>query len=141
MVQLNPAKWGKKKKEEETPKPRRTGRLPLKERKAAQAAAMKKREEEAAKRAEARANRPWSELSHREKAGRKRSQTLKAQKELKEQKKAAKNNKSSTNKTNKSKLKMSSIERENRARFGDKEIDALKARHKAWKEARRKKKK
>ena len=33
------------------------------------------------------------------------------------------------------------IEKRNRAIHGDKEIDALKARHKAWKEARRKKKK
>ena len=64
------------------------------------------------------------------------------------------------NKTNKSKLsdqhkvkpktgakssntgkKMSAIEKRNRERFGDAHVDKLKARHKAFKEARRKKKK
>ena len=64
------------------------------------------------------------------------------------------------NKTNKSKLsdqhkvkpktgakssntgkKMSAIEKRNRERFGDAHVDRLKARHKAFKEARRKKKK
>ena len=49
MVQLNPAKWGKKKKEE-APKPKRRGRLPLKQRKAAQEEARKRREEAGAKR-------------------------------------------------------------------------------------------
>ena len=133
MVQLNPAKWGKKKKEE-APKPRRMGRLPLKQRRAAQAAAKKKREEAAAKRAEERANRPYSELSPREKASRDRQKRFKQQKELREQKKAAKNNKSSTNK---SKLKMSSIEKRNRATLGDKRVDYLKEKHAAWKKARK----
>ena len=37
--------------------------------------------------------------------------------------------------------KMSAIEKRNRERFGDAHVDKLKARHKAFKEARRKKKK
>tara|TARA_R100000234_G_C4991153_1_gene175620 strand:- start:1058 stop:1567 length:510 start_codon:yes stop_codon:yes gene_type:complete len=37
--------------------------------------------------------------------------------------------------------KMGRIERENRKRFGDAHVDKLKAKHKAWKEARRNKKK
>ena len=56
MVQLNPAKWGKKKKEEE--KPKRRGRAPLKERQANQKRIQKKRDEDAAKRREEIANRP-----------------------------------------------------------------------------------
>ena len=43
--------------------------------------------------------------------------------------------------TSKSTKKMHSIEKRNRERFGDAHVDKLKAKHKAWKEARRNRKK
>ena len=106
------------------------GRLNLKDRQKQQAKIREKRAANAEKRKKEReerlANRP---LTGRMKLSQQRAQRRKAQAENKNQK------------SNKSKLKMGSIERENRKTFGDKEVDRLKARHKAWKEARRKKKK
>ena len=43
--------------------------------------------------------------------------------------------------TSKTTKKMHSIEKKNRERFGDAHVDKLKAKHKAWKEARRNRKK
>ena len=43
--------------------------------------------------------------------------------------------------TSKSTKKMHAIEKRNRERFGDAHVDKLKAKHKAWKEARRNRKK
>ena len=49
--------------------------------------------------------------------------------------------KPSTVDTSKPKKKMHAIEKRNRERFGDAHVDKLKAKHKAWKEARRNRKK
>ena len=46
-----------------------------------------------------------------------------------------------TSKSSNKGKKMSSIEKRNRERFGDAHVDKLKAKHKAWKEARRNRKK
>ena len=60
----------------------------------------------------------------------------KASAKLKKERNQKKNEGSSTPKTGK---KMSAIEKRNRERFGDAHVDKLKARHKAFKAARKKK--